>query len=62
MFSSLCQSATKGILRNKSLLNERLPGLLPRVECIAAHGMDRDGKGFIDVFFGVSHVLRWFPI
>jgi hypothetical protein len=33
--SSLCQSATKGILRNMSLLDVRLRGLLPRVECIA---------------------------
>ena len=32
----VCQSAIKGILRNMSLLNVRLPGLLPRVECIAA--------------------------
>jgi hypothetical protein len=32
----LCQSAIKGILRNMSLLNVRLPALLPRVECIAA--------------------------
>ncbi len=36
MCSSLCQSANKGILRNMSLMNVRLPGLLPRVECIAA--------------------------
>ncbi len=33
---SLCQSAIKGILRKMSLLNVRLPGLLARVECIAA--------------------------
>ncbi len=32
----MCQSAIKRILRNMSLLNMRLPGLLPRVECIAA--------------------------
>jgi hypothetical protein len=32
----MCQSAIKGILRNMSLLNVRLPGLLPRIECIAA--------------------------
>jgi hypothetical protein len=32
----VCQSAIKGILRNMSLLNVGLPGLLPRVECIAA--------------------------
>ncbi len=36
MCSSLCQSAIKVILRNMSLLNVRLPGPLPRVECIAA--------------------------
>ncbi len=36
MCSSLCQSANKRILRNMSLLNVRLLGLLPRVECIAA--------------------------
>ncbi len=36
MCSSLCQSAIKEILRDMSLLNVRLPGLLPRVECIAA--------------------------
>ncbi len=36
MCPSLCQSAIKGILRNMSLLNVRLPGLLPKVECIAA--------------------------
>ncbi len=38
--SHLCvivhQSAIKGMLRNMSLLNVRLPGLLSRVECIAA--------------------------
>jgi hypothetical protein len=32
----LCQSAIKGILRNISLWTVRLPGLLPRVEFIAA--------------------------
>jgi hypothetical protein len=32
----VCQSTIKGMLRNMSLLNVRLPGLLPRVECIAA--------------------------
>ncbi len=31
-----CQSAIKKIYRNISLLNVRLPGLLPRVECIPA--------------------------
>ncbi len=36
MCSSLCQSAIKGMLQNMSLLNARLPGLLPRVEFIAA--------------------------
>jgi hypothetical protein len=28
-----CQSAINGMLRNISLLNTRLPGLLPKVEC-----------------------------
>jgi hypothetical protein len=32
----VCQSAIKRMLRNMSLLNVRLPGLLPRVEYIAA--------------------------
>ncbi len=32
----VCQSAIRGMLRNMSLLNARLPGLLPRVKCIAA--------------------------
>ncbi len=32
----MCQSVKKGMLRNMSLLNVRLQGLLPRVECIAA--------------------------
>ncbi len=32
----VCQSATRGILRNMSLLNVWLLGLLPRVECIVA--------------------------
>jgi hypothetical protein len=31
-----CQLVTKGMLRNMSLLNVRLHGPLPRVECIAA--------------------------
>jgi hypothetical protein len=31
-----CQSVIKGILRNMSLLKTRLPGLLPKVECIPA--------------------------
>ncbi len=31
-----CQSAIKEIFRSISLLNLRLPGLLPRVECIPA--------------------------
>jgi hypothetical protein len=33
----VCQSAVKGILRNMSMLNVRLPGLIPRVDCIPAH-------------------------
>ena len=32
-----CQLATKGILRNMSLLKTKLPGLLPNVECIPVH-------------------------
>jgi hypothetical protein len=32
----VCQSAIKRLLKNMSLLNVRLPGLLPRVDCIAA--------------------------
>ncbi len=31
-----CQSAINGMLRNMSLLNTRLPGLLPKVECTPA--------------------------
>jgi hypothetical protein len=31
-----CQSTINGMLRNMSLLNTRLPGLLPKVECTPA--------------------------
>jgi hypothetical protein len=31
-----CQSAINGMMRNMSLLNTRLPGLLPKVECTPA--------------------------
>jgi hypothetical protein len=33
----VCQSAINGMLRNMSLLNTRLPGLLPKMECTSAH-------------------------
>jgi hypothetical protein len=32
----VCQSAINGMLRNMSLLNTRLPGLLPKVDCTPA--------------------------
>ncbi len=61
MFLSLCQSAIKEILRNVSLLNVRLPGLLPRVECIAALmaciAMDKDSSMyFLSCYVDINNV------
>ncbi len=51
----------KGILRNMPLLNLRLPGLLPRVECIAALmaciAMDK-----ASLILGASHMLGIFVV
>ena len=66
-----CQSAINGILSNMSLLNVRLPGLLPRIECIAALmaciAMDKASSTYslvLAIFGGGSlcnNVLRTFP-
>ncbi len=67
----MCQSAIKGMLRNMSLLNVRLPGLLPRVEFFAALmaciAMDKASSMYslaLAMFGGGSpcnNVLRTFP-
>ncbi len=67
----MCQSAIKGILRNMSLLNVRLPVLLLRVACIAALmaciAMDKASLRYslaLAIFGGGSpcnNALRTFP-
>ncbi len=66
-----CQSAIKGILRKISLLNTRLPGLLPKVECtlalMACIVIDSASSTYcsaLAIFCGglpCSNVLRTFP-
>ncbi len=74
MFSSLCDgvpSAINGMLRNMSLLNTRLPGLLPKVECtparmvcIAIKNASSTYCAALAIFYGglpCNNVLRIFP-
>jgi hypothetical protein len=63
MCSSLCQSAIKGILGNMSLLNTRLPGLLPKVECTPALMQCMVINDIPYIFFCISnlspYILYW---
>ena len=67
----VCQSATNGMFKNMSLLNTRLPGLLPRVvwipalmACIAIDSASSTYGYAFTIFCGglpCSNVLRTFP-